>query len=532
MKLFQSPRVLQTAVLASFALLLGVRAQAQLTDVTQTPNTLGAGIQKSLAEEIGAGRGNPLTPGSSIFLIERDPFRAIQRGRQLFQRKFTHAQGVGPRVGDGVGNIELEAALGAGLADSCAACHGRPFGSAGFGGNVFTRPDSRDAPHLFGLGLKEMLADEITHDLRALRDQAIATARELNQDFRIPLTSKRVSYGAVTAHPDGTVDTSEVEGVDPDLRVRPFFAQGKAISIREFLVGAFRAEMGMPAYDPDLLAASQHQDVTTPSGMVLSGSKDAYDPPPAASPTDDPDHDGAVDEVPVSVVDAMEFYLLNYFKPGLDRQTPDTAAGLGSFRQIGCATCHVPDFFLKHDRRVADVRTTWDPPQANQVFNAYFAEARPRFTASDDGSGYPSLKRPSLAPFRVQNIFTDFKRHDLGAAFHERNFDGTVTTKFMTTPLWGVGSTAPYGHDGRSATLEDVILRHGGEAESARDAFVQLPDAERGRLLAFLRTLVLFSPPDTASNLDPIDPTNPQFPLQGHGSIRLSVLFNDPGEKE
>ena len=31
-----------------------------------------------------------------------------------------------------------------------------------------TRPDSRDAPHLFGLGLKEMLADEITADLRAL----------------------------------------------------------------------------------------------------------------------------------------------------------------------------------------------------------------------------------------------------------------------------------------------------------------------------------------------------------------------------
>jgi hypothetical protein len=52
--------------------------------------------------------------------------------------------------------------IGAGLADSCATCHGRPRGSAGFGGNVVTRPDSRDAPHLFGAGLKEMLADEIS----------------------------------------------------------------------------------------------------------------------------------------------------------------------------------------------------------------------------------------------------------------------------------------------------------------------------------------------------------------------------------
>ena len=40
-------------------------------------------------------------------------------------------------------------------------------------------------------------------------------------------------------------------------------------------------------------------------------------------------------------------------------------------------------------------------------------------------------------------------------------------TSFMTEPLWGVGTTAPYGHDGRSGTLEDVILRHGGEAQAA-----------------------------------------------------------------
>jgi hypothetical protein len=34
---------------------------------------------------------------------------------------------------------------------------------------VVTRPDSRDAPHLFGLGIKEMLGDEITTDLRNIR---------------------------------------------------------------------------------------------------------------------------------------------------------------------------------------------------------------------------------------------------------------------------------------------------------------------------------------------------------------------------
>jgi hypothetical protein len=77
--------------------------------------------------------------------------------------------------------------MGAGLADSCAACHGRP---KGHGGDVVTRPDSRDAPHLFGLGLKEMLADEITTDLRPTRDQAISEARFTGRRTMKQLKSK------------------------------------------------------------------------------------------------------------------------------------------------------------------------------------------------------------------------------------------------------------------------------------------------------------------------------------------------------
>ena len=149
---------------------------AQETDVTQTPNSINAGIKKSFQQQIGAGRGDNTIEGSSAYIINRDPFRSIRRGRNLFQRKFTLAQGQGPRTGDGVGDIESDGSIGAGLADSCAACHGRPRGSAGHGGDVFTRPDSRDAPHLFGLGLVEMLADEITGDLRAIRDEAVQTA--------------------------------------------------------------------------------------------------------------------------------------------------------------------------------------------------------------------------------------------------------------------------------------------------------------------------------------------------------------------
>ena len=524
------PAATACAVLIACA---GARAAgAQLTDVTQTPNPLNAGIQKSLEEEIGAGRGDQLTPGSSIYLIGRDPFRAIARGRQLFQRKFTRAQGNGPRRDDGIGNIAAVGALGAGLADSCAACHSRPFGSAGFGGNVFTRPDSRDAPHLFGLGLVEILADEITQDLRALRDQALRAARSQGSAVALPLVGKGLSFGALTVYPDGTQDASQVRGVDADLRVRPFFAEGRTLSIREFVVGAFDAEMGLQAFDPDLLAAAQGQDVVTPAGMVLSGSRDRIEAPPARAAWEDPDGDGVVDEVPASLVDFTEFYLLNYFEPGLGRQTSRSRNGYRVFGQIGCAECHVPSLEIERDRRVAAVHTAYDEAASNRVFNSLFARAELKHDSVDDDTGLPTLKPPLARGYTVNGIFADFRRHDLGPAFHERDFDGTLRTEFMTEPLWGVASTPPYGHDGRSATLTDVILRHGGEARPAREGFAALGEPERADLLAFLDTLVLFSPPDTASNLAPADPSDPQFPIHGHGSIDLSVLFEQPAEKE
>jgi hypothetical protein len=142
------------------------------------------------------------------------------------------------------------------------------------------------------------------------------------------------------------------------------------------------------------------------------------------------------------------------------------------------------------------------------------------------------LKQPKLAPFVVRNIFTDFKRHDLGTNFHETNYDGTVRTEFLTTPLWGVGSTAPYGHDGRSINLTEVILRHGGEAQAARNAFAALTPGRRRDLLEFLNSLVIFPADDTASNLDPGNRNAPGFPQVGHGSIKLTVLFNDPTDPE
>ncbi len=518
-------------------------SRAQMRDTLEkiSGNAVNEGIHKNIGGQIGAGRGNNLTQFSSIYIIQRDPFRAIRRGRQLFQRKFLPTQGFNGR--DRSGNIAIDASVGAGIVDSCAGCHGRPRGSAGHGGDVFTRPDSRDAPHLFGLGLQEMLGDEITTDLRGIRAAALAAAQSSGTPQTRTLTSKGISYGSITANPNGTFVTTAVQGVNADLRVRPFFAQGGTISIREFAVGAFNAEMGLQSDDPDLRNASINRlRVVTPSGMVLDGPNDAIEGPPVTGNNGvDPDGDGIANEMPVSLVDFMEFYLLNYFKPGTsvspDRAT-DVNAGRTIFTNIGCTSCHVASLTINVDRRVADVETVFSdfnpgsPTTSGNPLNRMFATATAKIVIVDDPSSEPVLKLPAGGSFVVNNFFADLKRHDLGNNFTERNFDGSFQRLFMTEPLWGVATTAPYGHDGRSQTVEEVIMRHGGEAQAARDSFNGQSRANKNLVLAFLNSLVLFPPDDTASNLANINPAGSNFPQNGHGAIALTPLFNNPADIE
>ncbi len=680
--------------------------ECDLVDANGNVNAPGGCVGRTLQDQVGPGQGDINTFGSSIYLVKRDPARAIRRGRQLFQRKFSVAEGSGPRGNaTSSGDITQNRALGAGLADSCAACHGRPRGSAGFGGDVNTFPDSRDSPHLFGLGLAEMLADEMTTDLRAIRQAAIddavngtgsgATVIDENFDngtgsfayaddtfnntnnpayadgdqifvgadgavrvtlgginntnilgmsggwqttFNVPsattgtltfrfelaqaanyesdefsqalasvdgtvhtlatitgngngggtqttgqtnvslnlsltagthtltlggynnkktfadesteifynnvvlttagggpgpvtrdLITKGVNFGQITAMPDGSVDTSAVDGVNTNLRVLPFFAQGGTASMREFLIGAFNAEMGLQAVDPILCAVTDPgspQAMVSTAGFSYDPALDTFERPPACDTAADPDGDGVANELDAALVDFMEFYLLNYFKPGQYLVTQRAEGGLQLMDQIGCTTCHIQNLTVESDRRVADVQTDFDPVKG--IFNELFATASTRFQVVADGDTYPQVL-PLEESFVVENIFTDFKRHDLGPDFDERDFDGTKLTEHITEPLWGVGSTAPYGHDGRSINLDAVIRRHGGEAANVTVAYAALSENDQRKIIEYLETLVLFPPDDTASSLkagvpgsgDPQDPDN-------HGSINLGALFQIP----
>jgi hypothetical protein len=93
----------------------------------------------------------------------------------------------------------------------------------------------------------------------------------------------------------------------------------------------------------------------------------------------------------------------------------------------------------------------------------------------------------------IVRLFGDLKRHDMGPGLAESVDEaGTGAAVFLTENLWGVGSTAPYLHDGRATTLAEAILAHGGEAEPAQVAFRGLEIQDRSDLIAYLDNHVLF----------------------------------------
>ena len=356
-----------------------------------------------------------------------------------------------------------------------------------------------------------MLADEITADLRRIRADAIGDAARTGTTVARRLASKGIDYGVIRAFPTGTVDTSDVQGVDADLRVRPFFQHGGTISIREFVVGALKAEMGLAmAQDPDLVAA-QAGRVTTPAGMVLDGVTDKIEQTPAEE-----GDIGSINER-TALVDFLEFYLLNYFKPATAEDTQSVRVGRQMFERSGCASCHMPNLRIQRDRRVADVTTVFDPAKGN--INRLFATARLLLSNPESIGQASAAKIPAYQPFTVENIYTDFAARSVPHLQH--NYDGTVD-RVPDDPAGALAASPrtrrPQHQLDRGRPPPRRRRRIAGRVCGAR--------ANRDAVIAF-ELAHQFPPDDTASNFDPGDQP-PRLPAYRHGGIRLTVLFNNP----
>ena len=152
-------------------------------------------------------------------------------------------------------------------------------------------------------------------------------------------------------------------------------------------------------------------------------------------------------DLPMERLEAISFYvnhLNGSVRQGSEVVAEELLSGKEHFHAIGCVQCH---------------RSTFTTTQGMDIFP-----------------------------------YSDFLLHDMGPELADGRPEFEATThEWRTAPLWGGADKKQQGwrflHDGRAANHLEAILWHGGEAEAARQAFIQLSASEREQLIHFLESL-------------------------------------------
>jgi hypothetical protein len=211
--------------------------------------TIQEGQGRPLAK--GVGTPTPLSDPASPLVFPRN-FTLFRTRRQLLRG--CHNVPVTGGAGDIVANVFV---LGQRF-DSITMDHSDTIATKGAvdeGGNFVDVPsfaDSRATPGMFGSGYLELVAREITADLRAI-ESAIQPGQSA------ALVSKGVRFGRLARGADGAWDTSGVTGLPPQalsssgagnppsLILRPWHQVGNVVSIRQFTTNAFNHHHGIQA---------------------------------------------------------------------------------------------------------------------------------------------------------------------------------------------------------------------------------------------------------------------------------------------
>jgi hypothetical protein len=360
---------------------------------------------------------------------------------------------------------------------ACMSCHfkGGPDGGGMQTQNAFLRgdgerigtADQRNPPHLLGLGPVALLAREMSAELQVqaagARERAKVEGRAVEQN----LTAKGVSFGRITAQPDGTLGYAGLEGIDPDLTVRPFGWKGHQATLRDMAEESFHIHQGM---------LSKRIQLGVGDGSVDSG-------PYGKGKWYDVDEDGVSLEIDSGMLATMVGYLSQLeapvVRPPQDPGLLDTfAVGRSHFGGIGCGGCHVPTLELNDTK--FDALQSSNPERPGYVIDVAKDGEEPKIEPKYAGD---------VTPYLV-NLFSDLKRHDMGPGLATPSAQGTIPAQvFLTRPLWGLAETAPYLHDGRAPTVHEAIVQHGGEATAARDAYLALDENGRASVRVFLASL-------------------------------------------
>lgn len=416
--------------------------------------------------------------------LSRD--RLQKHGEMLFRAKFTILDGAG-RPFATQAEIPTKRELGfpsffrtsGPEANACDSCHNQPTtgGAGDFVTNVFSSEGINDAdfdtldsqfsnergtPLLQGSGYVELLAREMSADLQKQRDDASVAARKFGTKQVVNLQSKGVFFGKIVAQPDGFLDVSNIEGVDFDLVVRPFSQKGVFTSLRQFTINALNAHHGIQSDER--------------YGRQWTNSSDF-------------DGDGVVNEISTGDITAIVAFQATLVRPSQNIPKNTILAdavkrGGFAFENMGCNRCHrayMPLNSLEFQ----------EPNPFNNAGNLRVHDKAPKVRFALDDAG---LKRGPNGEWIIP-IFSDLKRHRIADDEHPYFANEILGQRyiprdvFITTKLWGVGQTAPYGHRGDVTTLREVILHHGGEAKDARKAFEVAGNRVQNEVIEFLKSL-------------------------------------------
>jgi hypothetical protein len=399
---------------------------------------------------------------------ELDLEALFTKGDSFFEHEFDLDDGLGDRAEIAPPERVHDGLRGGLDTFSCAGCHfvGGPDGAGAETQNAFLFGDgertssalSRNAPAVLGLGFVQALAREMTIELRAARDAAIARAIDTGTAQTIELATKGVSFGALSIDARGAVDTSALAGIDADLEVKPFGWKGTLARLRRFAEDAARVHFGIQSH-PLALGHREEPDVER-----LGAGPDWWDP----------DADGAQRELEEGSLTAAAVYMAMLEVPVIVAPASADlrarwARGRELLRSIGCTDCHRETLPLESSRWSED------------------ADSEDSVPVEID------LLRDGEAPRGTLDVelFSDLRRHHMGEELRESRDDpsGVAAAVFLTRPLWGLAESPPYLHDGRAQTIPEAILAHGGEAQASRDAFAALDSSDRADLHVFLLSL-------------------------------------------
>ena len=376
-----------------------------------------------------------------------------------------------------------------------------------------------------GSGFVEMLARQMTAELQAERDATLP-------GNSTQLSSKRISFGALTRNRDGTWNTSQVKGLaapslsskgttPPSLIIRPLHQVGNVVPIRQFSNTAFNHHHGMQSEERFGLGA-------------------------------DPDGDGLVNELTTADLTAVSLYQATLAVPG--RVIPNDPAveqailaGEALFNQIGCATCHATLPLTSNNNPGLAGKPGWiyfEPNPYNpatgpnspnlQLGPTNYPVSAPAVTVDLTSETLPLPRLRALHGMVVVPAYTDLKLHDISATSDPKTdpecepldqnqpagspgfFAGNC--KFITRKLWGFyNQGGAFMHHGKFTTAREAVEAHNGEALTQRKAFDALPADLQDDVIEFLKSLQVLPPGAKSLVID--EHGNPkEWPPSGHSS--------------